>query len=311
MNKITPQYSTQLSRRESDVSDISVIVPTKDRLPYLRQAIPMFLSHAEVKEIIVVVDGCSDGTLEYVKDISSADSRIRYFDNVQNKGLPYSRNKGIEFASCEYAFTGEDDLALSSDFFATLLAHLKEANADIISGRNIFRLERESNADAIARSDRATGASILKSVIGVRVDAASPSDIIQPLLPAPMLARTDIFRKVRFDPEYRGNAWREESDFQLSAQESGFRLAYCPHAISFNLMIENDQGGVHSSSGVRRIKWIIRNNWRFINKHAEVVAQEFGVTNRATYIMRFTAWIVYRELIFPKLATLKQFILGR
>lgn len=288
-----------------------MIVPTKDRLPYLRQAIPMFLGHAEVKEIVIVVDGCSDETLEYVKEISSADDRIRYFDNVQNKGLPYSRNKGIELASCEYAFTGEDDLELSSGFFATLFAHLRQTNADIISGRNIFRLEKESKADAITRSDRMTGASIIKGMAGVRVDAASPSDIIQPLLPAPMLARTDVFRKIRFDPEYRGNAWREESDFQLSARESGFRLAYCPHAISFNVIIENDRGGVHSSGRVRRLWWIIKNNWRFINKHAETVAQEFGITNRAAYIMRFAAWIIYRDLIFPKLVNVKQLISGR
>lgn len=291
--------------------EVSVIVPTKDRLPYLRQAIPMFLGHAEVKEIVIVVDGCSDGTLEYVKEISSADSRIRYFDNVQNKGLPYSRNKGIELASCEYSFTGEDDLELSSGFFATLFDHLMQTSADIISGRNIFRLEKESKADAIVRSDRMTGASIVKRMVGIRVDAASPSDIIQPLLPAPMLARTDVFRKIRFDPEYRGNGWREESDFQLSARESGFRLAYCPHAISFNMIIENDRGGVHSSDGVRRLRWIIKNNWRFINKHAEIVAQEFGVTNRTAYIMRFAVWITYRELIFPKLVNVKQFISGR
>jgi GT2 family glycosyltransferase len=271
----------------------------------------MFLSHAEVKEIVIVVDGCSDGTLEYVKQASSADSRIRYFDNVQNRGLPYSRNKGVELARCEYAFTGEDDLELSSGFFSTLFAHLTQTSADIISGRNVFRYEKESKAEAIARSDRTAGASIIRSMAGIRVDAPSPSDIIQPLLPAPMLARTDVFRKVRYDPGYRGNAWREESDFQLSARESGFRLAYCPHAISFNVIIENDQGGVHSSSGVRRLRWIITNNWRFINKHAETVAQEFGITNRTAYIVRFAAWMIYRDLIFPKLVSVKQFISGR
>ncbi len=139
----------------------------------------------------------------------------------------------------------------------------------------------------------------------------SSSDTIQPLLPAPMLARTEVFRKIRFDDGYRGNAWREESDFQLSALESGFRLAYCPHAISFNLMIQNDRGGVHSSGGMRRVRWIVKNNWRFINKHAETVAQEFGITNRTAYIIRFAAWKTYREMIFPRLAAVKQLISGR
>lgn len=92
------------------MADVSVVIPTEDRLPYLRQAIPMFLSHPEVREVIVVVDGCLDGTLDYIKAASAADARIRYHDNIQNKGLPYSRSKGIELACYEYVFTGEDDL---------------------------------------------------------------------------------------------------------------------------------------------------------------------------------------------------------
>lgn len=296
------------------MSEVSVILPTKDRLPYLRQAIPMFLSQPEVAEIVVVVDGCSDGTLDYVKETSATDSRVRYFDNVQNKGLPFSRNKGMELARYEYAFTGEDDLELSSGFFSTLFAHMRETNADIISGRNIFRRYRESKAEAVARTDRITGASIRRTMITVRVDIDTRQDSIQPLLPAPMLARTDVFRKIRFDDGYGGNAWREESDFQLTARESGLRLAYCPHAISFNLMIENDRGGVHSSGGMRRVRNIIRNNWRFVNKHSEIVAREFGITNRTMYIAAFAVWKTYREVIFPsvfpRLARAKQMISG-
>src|ERR1700677_258509 len=126
------------------MADISVVVPTKDRLPYLRRAIPMFLAQREVKEVVVVVDGCTDGTLEYVRAASASDNRIRYVDNVTNRGLPYSRNRGIELAECEYAFTGEDDLEMPGNFFATLLAHMQETGADIIAARNIFRSERET-----------------------------------------------------------------------------------------------------------------------------------------------------------------------
>jgi glycosyltransferase involved in cell wall biosynthesis len=291
--------------------EISVVIPTKDRLPYLQQAIPMFLSHPDVREVVVVVDGCSDGTLDYVKAASASDARIRYCDNVQNKGLPYSRNKGIELASCEYVFTGEDDLELSSDFFSILFAHMEEGGADIISGRNIFRLERESKEDAITRTNRIGGPSINKKLITVNVAMDIHSDIRQPLLPAPMLGRTDLFRKVRFDDGYGGNFWREESDFQLSAVAAGYCLLYCPHAISFNLTIENDRGGVHSTHGVRRVRSIVKNNWRFINKNRQAVAQEFGVTNLRLYIVRFTIWKVYWEIIFPTLASYAGYVLRR
>ena len=47
--------------------DVSIIIPTKDRLTYLQRVLPSFLMQDEVKEIIVVVDGSTDGTLEFLE----------------------------------------------------------------------------------------------------------------------------------------------------------------------------------------------------------------------------------------------------
>jgi GT2 family glycosyltransferase len=272
------------------MAEISVVIPTKDRLPYLRKAVPMFLAEAEVKEVVIVIDGCTDGTLEYVRAASESDPRIRYVDNVVNKGLTYSRNRGLALAQCEYAFTGEDDLELSENFFETLLAHMKATGADLISGRNIFRGERESIADAIARTDRIAGPAVNLRTLMVSVEMKTAGDQEQSLLPAPMLGPADVFRKVPFDETYRGNAWREESDFQLSAREAGYKLVYCPHAISFNIQIENDRGGVHATWGLKRLAWQVRNNWRFVQKHRAIIGEEFRIGNPRVYIVKFTVF---------------------
>jgi glycosyltransferase involved in cell wall biosynthesis len=281
--------------------EISVVIPTKDRLPYLRQTIQTFLTHDEVKEVVIVIDGCQDGTLDYIKDASAADGRIRYTDNVVNKGLTYSRNRGIELAKCEYTFMAEDDLILSANFFAVLLSHMHESGADIISARNIFRWPNESMPDAVARTDQITGPTIHTGLITVNVEMPVDGDKIQPLLPSPMLGKTETFRKVGWDESLHASAWREESDFQLMAWESGYKLVYCPHTISFNLIIENDRGGVHTLIGFGRVRSIVKNNWYFIHKHREVIAREFGVTSLYFYIIKFAAWNTYREVIKPPL----------
>jgi glycosyltransferase involved in cell wall biosynthesis len=291
--------------------DVSVVVPTKDRLPYLQGAISSFLAQDEVKEVIIVIDGCRDGTLQYLVEASAAEARIRYVDNVTNKGVAYSRNRGIELARCEYMFMAEDDLTLSENFFATLLAHMRETGADIISARNIFRGEHEAIPDAIARTDRITGPSINRSLITVEVGIDTGTDSLQPLLPGPMLGRTEIFQKIKFDDYYRGTAWREESDFQLEAWKSGYKLAYCPHTVSFNLMIENDRGGVHSSVGFKRVKSIVKSNWYFIRKHRDVISREFGITNLYFYIVRFAVWKTSQEIVMPSLLNAGRRILGR
>jgi glycosyltransferase involved in cell wall biosynthesis len=281
------------------MTGVSVVVPTKDRLRYLQRAIPMFLGHDEVKEVIVVIDGCQDGSLEYIRAASAKDERIRYVDNVQNRGLPYSRNRGIDIAKFEYVFTGEDDLELTEDFFKTLFSHMREAAADIISGRNIFRLETETAAEAIRRADSDKGEPVDRRLIAVNTGMAVTEDREQPLLPAPMLGSADVFREIRFDESYEVNFWREESDFQLSAQERGYRLVFCPHAISFNFMIENDRGGSHSAIGLKRVRWIVKNNWRFVKKHRRYISKEFAIGNLYIYITRFTLKRVFMEVIGP------------
>lgn len=288
------------------MTGISVVIPTKDRLKYLRRAVPMFLSHAEVEEVIIVIDGCRDQTIDYVKTASVHDKRVRYVDNHVNRGLPYSRNKGIELAKCEYVFTGEDDLEISDDFFTTLLKHMQETEADIIAGRNIFKFEDETSEEAIDRTNQTSGHAIDRRLIMVQTGIRALQDQEQALLPAPMLARTQIFRKLRFDESYRGISYREESDFQLTAREHGYKLIYCPHAISFNLMIENDRGGVHSLVGTKRVGCIIRNNWHFERKHHELITREFETGNPYFYIAKFALRQVLTGILLPVLVQTKR-----
>jgi glycosyltransferase involved in cell wall biosynthesis len=290
--------------------EISVVIPTKDRLELLKQCIPMFLSYDEVKEIIVVADGCQDGTAEYLADVSESDSRIRYAVNVVNKGVSYSRNVGIQLAHCDYIFTAEDDLELSDDFFGILFKHMRDTGADVISARNIFRYGQETKDQAKARADRVTGPFIDQKLIMVHHEMDTRTDSVQPLLSSPVLVQSDVFRKIRFDDGYLVNSWREESDFQLAAHSAGYKLVFCPHVITYNLMIENDRGGVHAAVGLRRVMWVVRNNWRFVNKHREIIAREFGVTNRSAYIIRFAVWRAFSEIVLPALVIAKRRIIG-
>lgn len=286
--------------------EISVVIPTKDRLELLKQSIPMFLSYDDVKEVVVVADGCRDGTPEYLASVNASDSRIRYAVNAVNRGVSYSRNVGIELSRYDYIFTAEDDLELSDNFFTILLSHMHETGADIISARNIFRYGSETTAQAKERADRLTGPFIDRKRILVKHEMDTRVDTVQPLLSSPVLVRSDVFRKVRFDDGYLVNSWREESDFQLAAHSAGFKLVFCPHVITYNLMIENDRGGVHAAVGLRRVVWVVRNNWRFINKHREAVAQEFGITNLPAYIIKFAAWRAFTEIVFPYLLSTKR-----
>jgi glycosyltransferase involved in cell wall biosynthesis len=268
--------------------EVSAIIPTKDRLASLQRILPSFLMQDEIKEVIVIVDGSTDGTLEFLSEYCQSSDVVRYLDNGVNRGIPFSRNKGLDAARFEYIFMAEDDLELSENFLHTLNDHREEIGADVMCGRNIFRLDTETAAESIARTDRLTGPYVNMKTIEIETGMNIQFDQEVPILSGPMLAKTDVFRQVRYNDIYEVNFWREETDFQLSAREHGYTLASCPHAICFNYVIANDRGGVHAADGLRREKWIVINNWRFLKKHAAFIEANFEVGNKEFYILKFS-----------------------
>ena len=104
---------------------ISICIPTYNRKEYVAQALQSALDQKyENLEIIVVDDGSSDGTQEFVK--SFEDSRIRYFRNEANKGRPYTRNRCIDEASGEFLLWLDDDDVLPEDIVDEYVKLLQE-----------------------------------------------------------------------------------------------------------------------------------------------------------------------------------------
>ena len=88
---------------------VSVIIPTYNRFPMLKEAVDSVLAQGfEDMELIVVDDGSSDVTAEKIKQYGG---RVRLLRHSVNKGVSAARNKGILHARGKYiAFLDSDDL---------------------------------------------------------------------------------------------------------------------------------------------------------------------------------------------------------
>src|SRR5882762_3330329 len=86
----------------------SVIIPSYNRAILLRSAIESVLSQRNRDfEIIVVDDGSSDGTLDYLKSLGAKITTVRQ----PNRGPGAARNLGARDATGTYlAFLDSDDL---------------------------------------------------------------------------------------------------------------------------------------------------------------------------------------------------------
>jgi glycosyltransferase involved in cell wall biosynthesis len=88
---------------------VSVIIPTYNRLPMVKEAVDSVLAqNFEDFELIVVDDGSTDGTAEEIKRYGG---RVRLLQVPQNRGVSVARNRGILKARGKYiAFLDSDDL---------------------------------------------------------------------------------------------------------------------------------------------------------------------------------------------------------
>ncbi len=92
---------------------VSVVMAVYNAEPYVRDSILSVLRQSHTNLDIVIVDDCStDGSANVIRELASADERIRLFRTGRNSGGPaHPRNRGIERACGDYvAFIDADDL---------------------------------------------------------------------------------------------------------------------------------------------------------------------------------------------------------
>jgi glycosyltransferase involved in cell wall biosynthesis len=90
---------------------VSVILPTRNRVDFLRGAVASVLRQSERDlELIVVDDASSDDTGTYLAALSAKDSRVRIVRNAVPKGGAGARNAGILRSRGKWiAFLDDDD----------------------------------------------------------------------------------------------------------------------------------------------------------------------------------------------------------
>lgn len=102
-------------------------------------------------ELIIINDGSSDNTLQIAQNYAQNDKRIKVYDNVQNEGIVYSRNRAVHYSQGKYiAVLDSDDIALSQRL--TKQVQFLEHNPDYgLVGSNAFIIN--SNGETIGKAE--------------------------------------------------------------------------------------------------------------------------------------------------------------
>jgi len=257
---------------------ITVIIPTYNRGSILKTTLPSYLKQRYVGKVFVVDDGSTDDTQKILKKIMKVEDKLECIHLSKRKGAPAAKNIALNYVNSEYVLIGEDDVELSKNYTEELLECLKETNGSGASGRIVYIKENENKKDALRRTNKIKDVLIdTKNITGnfqLRMD--KPVKI--PFTHAITLFKKSVFDKFKYDENYIGNAYREETDFTLQLSKEGHKLFYCPSAICYHLPRKKvNFGGQRAMNRLSYELFTIINNVYFLRKHYEYLCKEFGI----------------------------------
>jgi GT2 family glycosyltransferase len=116
--------------------NISVVIPTYQRRNILARTLPTVLGQElpiHQYEVIVVVDGSTDGTIEFLRSIDTPRCALRVIEQL-NGGQASARNTGLRAAKGEIVLFLDDDLLSGPTLLREHLHAHEKAGNWVISG---------------------------------------------------------------------------------------------------------------------------------------------------------------------------------
>jgi GT2 family glycosyltransferase len=266
---------------------VSVVLPTYNRCRALRATIGDLFLLRGVAEVVVVDDGSTDATPELLGSLR--EPALRPVRLARNRGTPAARNAGAATARSRWLLFAEDDCRFPPDYATVLLDEAHAQRAQVVGAPMVHPGPDEELGRAVQRARAAArGPGRLDEVSGFPV-----TPTVTPMLPAPVLVERALVAALGFDEDFGGNAYREETDFFLRAARTGARCVLTPRTYFWER--ERFSGGSRSRVPGVDEYWRIRNNWRFLRRHAGWLEQHGYIDSPVREQARF-AWRRMHEL---------------
>jgi glycosyltransferase involved in cell wall biosynthesis len=247
------------------IPEVTVVIPTYNRLDTLRHVIPSLLRQdvrGDRYEIVVADSNSNDGTADYLAEIAREYPRVRHLPGPYT-GRAMARNAGISAARGGIVMFTDADIIASPDLLSRHLAHHDRRDDVAVVGKE---LQVSSYADYERLRDRPVERRPLHP------ESRKKLSWLYFLTGNASVRKVHLDRVGRFDETFTGYG-HEDLELGYRLQKAGLTIAYEPNAVDYHWhpVPYDEQKGKMELAG--------RSTVRFYRKHPTLaVAAKLGMT---------------------------------
>lgn len=259
---------------EKNVCQVSIIIPIYNKLEFTKRCLKGIIENTKSidYEIIIVDNASSDGSKEYLTELSKEKPRIRYVRNETNLGFSKANNIGVKYSRGKYLmFLNNDTYPLENWLSSSLNLIEKDPSVAAVGSKLLFPDDTIQHAGVVIVEDKKINDPLVARHYYYKISKDDPAVNkpfeYQALTAACLLVNKFAFLEVLGFDEGYWNGY-EDVDLCFKLRRAGYRLVYNPESVVYHY---------ESQSGPERFSKVKHNIERLHKKWLGRVKTDFIV----------------------------------
>ncbi len=277
------------------VNKLAIIILNYNKVDLLKQSLTSLFPNIDKSvELIVVDNGSSDGSRQYLEQLKVKSAKLKVIYNKHNLGFTGGNNIGINYAldkGFDYIMLLNNDVLVKDSFWRPMVDYLaKNPKVGVLGPKIYFAPGYEFHRDRYSENERgkviwyAGGQidwnNVYPSHRGVdQVDSGQYDEIEETefVTGCCLLARKEVWEKIGgLDNKYY--LYYEDVDFSLKVKQMGLRTVYLPQAVIWHMNAGSSQsGGELQDYYNARNRMLFGMRWAPLKSKLALVRESFGL----------------------------------